>query len=161
MNLFLKLIIIYRISIIKGSHFLYETENKLHKPSCTEIYYQTGLQSTEANMLLELFSQIISEPCFTVLRTDEQLGYIVWSGLRRTNGTQGLRLIVQSDKHPQYVEERMDLFMKSMQVCERKKNYLILPFRAKTKIFHPFFQPGSYQKYDGGTIQQAQGITSR
>lgn len=111
----MQLVLFREVSLERGSHFLYETENKLHKPSCTEIYYQTGLQSTEANMLLELFSQIISEPCFTVLRTDEQLGYIVWSGLRRTNGTQGLRLIVQSDKHPQYVEERMDLFMKSMQ----------------------------------------------
>lgn len=133
MNLFLKLIIIYRISIIKGSHFLYETENKLHKPSCTEIYYQTGLQSTEANMLLELFSQIISEPCFTVLRTDEQLGYIVWSGLRRTNGTQGLRLIVQSDKHPQYVEERMDRSQRNIDMCMLNDNESPLKLRLWSK----------------------------
>lgn len=125
LNLFIYLIKLID-SFIKfqftGAHFLYETENKLHKPSCTEVYYPTGLQSTESNMLLELFAQIIFEPCFSVLRTDEQLGYIVWSGLRRTNAAQGLRLIVQSDKHPQYVEERMDKFMASMQV--RIKNIL-------------------------------------
>lgn len=66
-------------------------------------------------MLLELFTQIISEPCFNILRTKEQLGYIVFSGVRRQNGVQGLRVIVQSDKHPQYVEERIDTFMESMQ----------------------------------------------
>lgn len=88
----------------------------MHKSSCTEIYYQTGLQSTESNMLLELLAQIILEPCFNILRTKEQLGYIVFSGVRRTNGAQGLRIIVQSDKHPQYVEKRIDLFMDAMWV---------------------------------------------
>ena len=81
-------------------------------------------------MLLELFAQIISEPCFTVLRTTEQLGYIVFSGIRRTNGAQGLRIIVQSDKHPQYVEERIETFMESMQVwiSEIRKYLLKFPF---------------------------------
>lgn len=94
----------------------------MHKSSCTEVYYQTGLQSTESNMHLELLAQIISEPCFNILRTKEQLGYIVFSGVRRTNGAQGLRVIVQSDKHPQYVEGRIDLFMDSMLVSIIMKN---------------------------------------
>jgi insulysin len=99
-----------------GSHFLFEAENKLHKSSCTEIYYQAGLQSTESNMLLELLAQIISEPCFNILRTKEQLGYIVFSGIRKSNGAHGLRIIIQSDKHPQYVEKRIDAFLDSMLV---------------------------------------------
>lgn len=65
-------------------------------------------------MLLELFVQIISEPCFSILRTKEQLGYIVFSGVRRSNGTQGLRIIVQSDRHPKYVDERVEAFLESM-----------------------------------------------
>lgn len=65
-------------------------------------------------MLLELFVQIISEPCFSILRTKEQLGYIVFSGVRRSNGTQGLRVIVQSDRHPSYVDERVEAFLESM-----------------------------------------------
>lgn len=32
------------------------------------------MQSTSENMFLELFCQIISEPCFNTLRTKEQLG---------------------------------------------------------------------------------------
>lgn len=49
-------------------------------------------------MLLELAMQILKEPCFNVLRTQEQLGYIVFSGVRRAHGVQGLRFIVQSEK---------------------------------------------------------------
>ncbi|XP_008554389.2 insulin-degrading enzyme isoform X1 [Microplitis demolitor] len=103
------------ISLDNGSHFLYEIENKLHKSSCTEIYYQVGLQSTESNMHLELLGQIISEPFFDVLRTQEQLGYIVFSGIRRGNGVQGLRIIIQGDRHPQYLEERIEAFIESVQ----------------------------------------------
>ncbi|XP_066587176.1 insulin-degrading enzyme isoform X2 [Prorops nasuta] len=102
------------IKLDEGSNFVYETENKLHKSSCTEIYYQSGLQSTKSNMLLELLAQIISEPCFNILRTQEQLGYIVFSGVRRTGGSQGLRVIVQSDKHPQYLESRVNAFLNIM-----------------------------------------------
>lgn len=65
-------------------------------------------------MLLELFVHIISEPCFNILRTKEQLGYIVFSGVRRSNGTQGLRVIVQSDKHPSFVDQRVEAFIESM-----------------------------------------------
>ena len=46
----------------------------MHKSSSLEVYYQCNVQETRANMLLELFVQIISEPCFDILRTQEQLG---------------------------------------------------------------------------------------
>ncbi|KAF7987713.1 hypothetical protein HCN44_003576 [Aphidius gifuensis] len=110
-----KQLMLYReICLDNGCQFLYELDNIHHKSSCTEIYYQCGVQSTENNMNLELLVQLISEPCFNVLRTKEQLGYIVFSGVLRTNGAQGLRIIVQSDKHPNYVEKRIDEFVKSI-----------------------------------------------
>lgn len=102
--------------IFLGCHFLLEVKTEFHTSSCTQVYYQTGLQSTESNMLLELLAQILSEPCFTVLRTKEQLGYIVFSGVRRANGAQGLRIIVQSDRHPKYVEQKISVFLNSMLV---------------------------------------------
>lgn len=108
-------LILYReIKLENGSHFVFEVENKSHNSSCIEVYYQTSLQSTESNMHLELLAQILSEPCFSTLRTKEQLGYIVFSGIHRTNGAQGLRIIVQSDRHPQYLEQRINLFLESM-----------------------------------------------
>lgn len=86
----------------------------MHRSSCVEIYYQCGVQTTQSNMLLELFTQIVHEPCFDILRTQEQLGYIVFSGVRRSNGVQGLRVIVQSDRHPMFIDYRVEEFLKKM-----------------------------------------------
>lgn len=89
-------------------------ENKFHRSSCVETYFQCNVQTTENNMLLELLSQILNEPCQNILRTKEQLGYIVFSGIRRASGVQGLRIIVQSDKHPQFVDQRIEAFLVTM-----------------------------------------------
>ena len=94
---------------------LYTTTNAVHKSSCIESYYQTGLQDTKLNMLLELFSQIINEGCYNQLRTQEQLGYIVFSGVRRSNGAQGFRVIVQSERHPEYLDSRIEAFLESLE----------------------------------------------
>ncbi|XP_043497973.1 insulin-degrading enzyme isoform X2 [Polistes fuscatus] len=109
-----QLLVKREVKLEDGCHFLFEVENKYHKSSCTEIYYQSGMQTTESNMLIELLGQIIQEPCFNILRTKEQLGYIVFAGVRRSNGVQGMRVIVQSTKHPKFVETRIDEFMKTM-----------------------------------------------
>ena len=61
-------------SVVAGCYYVYQKTNGVHKSSSIEIYYQVGQQQTQTNMLLELFVQIISEPCFNVLRTQEQLG---------------------------------------------------------------------------------------
>lgn len=53
---------------------MYQQRNEVHNNCGIEIYYQTDMQSTSENMFLELFCQIISEPCFNTLRTKEQLG---------------------------------------------------------------------------------------
>ncbi|XP_005991607.1 insulin-degrading enzyme isoform X2 [Latimeria chalumnae] len=94
--------------------FVYQQRNEVHNNCGIEIYYQTDMQNTRENMLLELFCQIISEPCFNTLRTKEQLGYIVFSGPRRANGIQGLRFIIQSEKPPHYLESRVEAFLKTM-----------------------------------------------
>lgn len=53
---------------------MYQQRNEVHNNCGIEIYYQTDMQTTHDNMLLELFCQIIHEPCFNTLRTKEQLG---------------------------------------------------------------------------------------
>ncbi|KFD65259.1 hypothetical protein M514_00656 [Trichuris suis] len=97
-----------------GNQVVFEAENKVHANSAIELLLQVGVEKTRENMLLELFVQIIQEPCFDQLRTKEQLGYIVFSGMRRAHGTQGLRVIVQSDRSPAYVENRIELFLEQM-----------------------------------------------
>ncbi|XP_013403642.1 insulin-degrading enzyme [Lingula anatina] len=103
------------VQLPDGCSYLYKSTNDVHKSSSIEVYYQCNLQETHSNVLLELFCQIISEPCFNILRTQEQLGYIVFSGIRRNSGVQGLRIIVQSDRSPEYVESRTEAFLKKME----------------------------------------------
>lgn len=57
------------LKLENGCYYSYEVTHDIHKSSCIELYYQCGLQTTENNMKLELFVQIIQEPCFNVLRT--------------------------------------------------------------------------------------------
>ncbi|XP_071646735.1 insulin-degrading enzyme-like [Temnothorax longispinosus] len=110
------------IKLEDGCHFLFEVENKLNNISCTTVYYATGLQSTESNMLLELLAQIIAEPCCNTFKTHTYMyrnkkkgdGHIAYSGIHKLHWTQGLYVIVQNDKHPQYVEKQIDSFVDSM-----------------------------------------------
>ena len=50
-------------------------------------------------------------------------GYIVSSGLRRSNGVQGLRMVVQSEKGVQLVERRMEAFLQGMEVNSHMKEW--------------------------------------
>ena len=63
-----------------------------------------------------LLAQILREPAFNVLRTREQLGYIVqctpWLLPGASEG--GLRIVVQSEKKPGYLEERVEAFLREM-----------------------------------------------
>ncbi|XP_065350054.1 insulin-degrading enzyme-like isoform X1 [Cloeon dipterum] len=97
-----------------GSNYVYEVTNETHKTSCVDVLLQCPPKSTESNMLLELFVQIASEPCFNVLRTKEQLGYIVHLTLSRNLTGQGVRIMVQSYKHPTYVNHKIEQFLLSM-----------------------------------------------
>jgi len=51
------------------------------------------------------------EPGFDQLRTKEQLGYIVFTGPRMAATTMGYRVIIQSERSPEYLEERINAFL--------------------------------------------------
>lgn len=61
----------------------------------------------------QLLSQLISEPAFNILRTREQLGYVVSCGLTVSPGESefGIRILIQSERTPTYLEERADAFL--------------------------------------------------
>ncbi|KAM5532097.1 hypothetical protein V8D89_014261 [Ganoderma adspersum] len=63
-----------------------------------------------------LISHILSEPAFAILRTREQLGYIVSaSQWHMTGGGQtGLGIIVQSERDPKFLEQRVESFLHEM-----------------------------------------------
>ena len=107
------------IQLPSECYFLYKSQNEVHKLSSLKVFYQCFTEGTHENMLLELFSQIVSEPCFDILRTQEQLGYTVESGVRYRCGVQGFCIDIQSDKTPPFVEERVEEFLKRWGVIWR------------------------------------------
>lgn len=101
--------------LLERGEYIYEQVNQVHHTSSIQTYFQCGPQETRANMLVELFCQLITEPCYNVLRTQEQLGYLVASGPRRSNGAQGIRIIVQSDRPPLFLDSRIEAFLVYME----------------------------------------------
>ena len=63
-----------------------------------------------------LLTQILTEPAYNILRTREQLGYIVFCTLWLLPGAseRGLRIVVQSEKKPAYLEDRVEAFLREM-----------------------------------------------
>jgi insulysin len=59
---------------------------------------------------------MMSEPAFDILRTKEQLGYIVFCSELQLSGASllGLRLVVQSERNPAYLEQRVETFLDTM-----------------------------------------------
>lgn len=75
-----------------------------------EIYVGDPSDITLRNHL-SLFSQIAAEPCFDILRTKQQLGYIVSGHASQSTGTMGYTVLVQSERDPVYVETRIEAFL--------------------------------------------------
>lgn len=84
--------------------------------SITYFLYIGSANHARTRVTASLLSQIFSEPAFNVLRTQEQLGYVVACGqivLSRDTHV-GIRVIVQSERKPAYLEERVEAFLTSM-----------------------------------------------
>lgn len=66
--------------------------------------------------MISLLSTMMSEPFFHTMRTLEQLGYNVkcdsWSR-NATSGDIGMRFRVQSTRHPEYLESRIEAFLQT------------------------------------------------
>lgn len=97
--------------IVRFEEFLPD-ENNIN--SCIEYYYQidsTLLNNDKLKILDDLLATIIHEPCFNQLRTKEQLGYVVFSGVRSTRTTLGFRILIQSERETDYLEYRIEEFL--------------------------------------------------
>ncbi len=87
--------------------------NPLEENSCVEYYVQfDSALSARNRALLDLIDQLIYEPCYNILRTQKQLGYMVSSGTRLTNGIQGLCITIQSKTFAAHeLEKNIDQFL--------------------------------------------------
>ena len=64
--------------------------------TAVHVLMQSTSRSTKDNVMIELLNSIVSEPFYEDLRTKQQLGYIVSSGIRALEETRTLAFIVQS-----------------------------------------------------------------
>jgi insulysin len=91
-----------------------------NEPNSALTYYlRYGSHTNQRNRVLNaLLTQIISEPAFNILRTKEQLGYIVSATTWVSPGSSdaGLRIVVQSERGPVYLENRVEAFFEHMKM---------------------------------------------
>ncbi|XP_043479803.1 insulin-degrading enzyme-like [Leptopilina heterotoma] len=94
------------ICLKPACHYLYEVETQ-EKESCTLIYYQSGLQERKSKVIFDLLEHIMFGP-FSEGIAREDVGFLYKCNAQRQNGVEGFMILVQSEKHPQWVEERID-----------------------------------------------------
>eukprot|EP00548_Thalassiothrix_antarctica_P015226 CAMPEP_0194175336 /NCGR_PEP_ID=MMETSP0154-20130528/9376_1 /TAXON_ID=1049557 /ORGANISM="Thalassiothrix antarctica, Strain L6-D1" /LENGTH=1065 /DNA_ID=CAMNT_0038889095 /DNA_START=460 /DNA_END=3657 /DNA_ORIENTATION=+ len=74
--------------------------NPVNDNAAVHVMLQSVSRSTKDQILIEILSAIVSEPFYNQLRTQQQLGYIVSSGIRAIEDTRTIAFIVQSGKEP-------------------------------------------------------------
>ena len=106
--------------IDQGGNLIYSriSHNLKESNSAIEFCIQVGnVADPTLRVNTSLIAHIANEPAFNILRTQEQLGYIVSSGVRKQTGMISFRIIIQSDKHPLFLEARIEKFLSTLRVC--------------------------------------------
>lgn len=89
-----------------------------NEPNSSLTYYIHFGSTTDPRLrvLAALIIQIMSEPAFNILRTREQLGYIVFCTPWSLTGDAetGMRIVIQSERVPTYLEQRVEAFLDEM-----------------------------------------------
>jgi len=106
------------------SFFAIERRDPENSNSAIETIFQLGPYVPKLKAQLQVLVQLAQEPSFNYLRTQEQLGYIVFCGLRLDMDILAMRLIVQSNRaDPMMIDEKiesfLDLFEKQLREMEQ------------------------------------------
>jgi insulysin len=98
-----------------GIEYFIQMEHVPVLPSHLRDKVSSGITDTRktTRALTQILAQIIQEPCFHQLRTTEQLGYIVQSGVRTFGSLTGIKILVQSERDPRYIESRIESFLQT------------------------------------------------
>ena len=87
------------ISSTSRSKLMLEESNPSNENAAVQFTLQCMDTSEESHILIELISSISSEPFYEELRTKQQLGYNVSSGVKAISNTRILSFIVQSNQY--------------------------------------------------------------
>ncbi|KAH6565205.1 hypothetical protein BASA62_007439 [Batrachochytrium salamandrivorans] len=104
--------------IPEGSSYIHirDVPNAENVNSAIEYILQVGSLSDQyIRTHLSILSQIGHEPVFDQLRTKEQLGYMVYSGIRKQPEMLSYRIIIQSERDPAYLESRIVAFLHQLE----------------------------------------------
>lgn len=83
--------------------------------SCLYSTYQVEEESIHGGLVLEVLTSYVKEPCFDVLRTTEQLGYVVAALNRHSRSILNLNILIQSNvKCPHFLSKRVDVFLDNL-----------------------------------------------
>ncbi|KAL1387083.1 a-pheromone processing metallopeptidase Ste23 [Phyllosticta capitalensis] len=102
------------ILLPSGSNFVYERvlKDPANINHCIEYLCTIGENANRSLRAKALvFAQMVDEPAFDQLRTKEQLGYVVFSGAVTHLTRIGFRVLIQSERTPDYLESRIDAFL--------------------------------------------------
>ncbi|EON98117.1 putative a-factor-processing enzyme protein [Phaeoacremonium minimum UCRPA7] len=108
--------ILRSLSFPRGSNYVFK--KTLGDPAnvnhCIETWLYVG---DRADRMIRaktlLLDQMLHEPAFDQLRTKEQLGYVVFSGVKAICTTYGFRFIIQSEKTAEYLDTRIETFLQT------------------------------------------------
>uniref|UniRef100_A0A7S2SI11 Insulin-degrading enzyme n=1 Tax=Rhizochromulina marina TaxID=1034831 RepID=A0A7S2SI11_9STRA len=101
----------------EGCVYRRQALNPAEKNSAIEVTFQISDQDPpggfDVSARLQLLMHLVKEPCFNELRTKEQLGYIVFSGIVASVGrVLNARFIVQSEvMDPKGLDDRIEAFL--------------------------------------------------
>lgn len=97
-----------------GDEDLILTQNIEHDDSAFISYYQLPETDNKSRAQYALLGRLLANPFFNALRTEQQLGYIVFAGARPVEKHPGVVFVVQSPKlDPIGIEERVNAFLAS------------------------------------------------
>lgn len=106
--------IIRSLILPPGSNYVYKKTLKdpANVNHCVETWLYVGDRGNRmARAKTLLFDQMAHEPAFDQLRTKEQLGYIVFTNIRSFSTTCGFRILIQSERSPEYLDKRIEAFL--------------------------------------------------
>ena len=109
------------VKIVSEETFVVEpTINPKEPTSCLLIYYQLSPEfNPKISAVADVLSDLMSEPFFDCLRTEEQLGYSVQCGARYTNGSVGIEFSIQSSSEtPANMVAKVEHFIRAFYYSE-------------------------------------------